>query len=618
MRKGKWDKLTLLFLMEVMVILALLPGCFRREELKEVYYGDSSAKVNGETDISGADGTEEKNKIYVEEGVFAGGKMNLSPGVYQVRVWTRLKEGQEISVSMQWDDGYFGAIGANGMSFGSGREYGAFRVYVADKVPEAYVKCVFQEVDADGLLCLEVWETNLGNRRLLITALACFGILDFLVIYRRRILQGKVTGKQQAVFWGLVGCVGVACFPCMTNYLIPGEGLMEHLDRIVYLAEALGRGEIFPVGTDKAAFSLFGGEVFWYFPALLYLAGFPAATAYKVLLVWAAAGAGATAYFSMQKCVKNEYGALFGSMVYLLAPFLIHTMYQKAAIGEYVAMIFLPLVCCGMFLLYTEDGTEKGEQGIAEGASLKENTCYVKYRRYKWYIILGMSAMSLSHVVIVGITVLFIVLFCVIQWKKTVQKPRIYQFLQSLGITLLLNVWFWLPACYRISSDAMQFSETAEDVQRGGISLRYFFYWLLNSESGAGGRSDIWVGAGVFMLFSFYILWEYEKRKRDMICGTFAVLGLLALGMCTIYFPWNVLGRIPGIGEMVVLLQDPTRIMSMAALFMAFLAAVLFRHVEEDGGILSKAALGIMALVLLASAVYQVNEIVFVKPPVFL
>ena len=103
-----------------------------------------------------------------------------------------------------------------------------------------------------------------------------------------------------------------------------------------------------------------------------------------------------------------------------------------------------------------------------------------------------------------------------------------------------------------------------------------------------------------------------------MICGTFAVLGLLALGMCTIYFPWNVLGRIPGIGEMVVLLQDPTRIMSMAALFMAFLAAVLFRHVEEDGGILSKAALGIMALVLLASAVYQVNEIVFVKPPVFL
>ena len=621
MRKGKWDKLALLFLAEVVVILALLPGCFRREKLKDAYYGDGCEEVIGETGISGTNGVEAYNEIYVEEGVFAGRQLSLSPGVYQVRVWPRLKEGQEIFVSMQWDDGYYGAIGTNGMSFDFGREYGAFRVYVADKVPEAYVRCVFQGADAEGLLCLEVWETNLGNRKVLITVIVCFGILDFLVMYRRRILEGKVTGKQQVAFWGLVGCVSVACFPCMTNYLIPGDELMEHLERIVTLAEALGRREFFPLGTDNAGFSLSGGEVFLYFPAILYQAGFSVATAYKVLVVLAVAGAGGAAYFSIYRCVRDEYGALFGSMVYLLAPYFIYNMYEKAAMGEYIAMIFLPLVCCGMFLIYTEDGTDKGthegEKAFAEVGERKEYARFVKYRKYKWYVICGMSAMILSHFAIAGIAVLFMILFCMMQWKKTFQKRRLCQLFQVLGITLFINGGFMLMF-YRGSFGMGQLFGAAEDVQRNGISVGQFFYWLLHGESDVNGGSSLWVGAGIFMLFSFYIVWEYRKRKRDMICGTFAVLGLLALGMCTIYFPWNVLRQIPGIGNMVALLQYPTRMMSMAVLFMAFLAAFLFRHVEEDGGLLSRAALGIMALVLLASAVYQVNEIVFVKPPVFL
>lgn len=416
----------ILLIVEIILVLVLLPGCFCGEEVVYSATGDKILELTTQVD---------EHKEYCSE------RMVLTPGVYRIKVQSKLADGQHIFVEMKCDNSHFRALRGNGVNISAGNDYEEFQVYVVDKISTAYVQCYLYGADADALVQLDICSTGLGNRMLLFIAVLVFVAVDFLIYFRKSILEGKVSSKQQVVFWTLIAGVLVAYFPHLTDYFSFGEETAVHLQRIAYLSDSIQQGDAFRCtmqGTwlfDQGyAISLFYSDLFLHIPAFLMVIGFPVMTAYKMFVFITMVITAVIAYLGFKQCVKDEYAALFGSLIYMLSSHYISTVYSKAAVGELLAMAFLPLVCCGSYLLYTQDVSS------------------ADYKKYKWYIILGVTAVLQSHLGSAIMSMAFIVLVAVVFWKKTMQRQTVNQLLKTAGIVLLINAWFWLPLLYMLCS----------------------------------------------------------------------------------------------------------------------------------------------------------------------
>ena len=51
----------------------------------------------------------------------------------------------------------------------------------------------------------------------------------------------------------------------------------------------------------------------------------------------------------------NKYIGLCGSILYTLNPYRLSDVYIRSSVGEYTAIIFLPLILYGLWKIYTED-----------------------------------------------------------------------------------------------------------------------------------------------------------------------------------------------------------------------------------------------------------------------
>ena len=428
MLRKKCNGFKILLIAEFLFLLVLLPGCFQEEKL--VYY------MAGE-DVSDLAIREESSVEFNSE------RMKLTPGVYRVEVQTQLVDEQSMYVEVKCDTSFFRTLRGNGILTVVENDDFDFEVYVLQEIPTAYVQCVFYGADTDALVRLEICKTGQGNRMLFVIMLLIFSVVDFMICFRKRILEGKVTVRQQVVFWTMTVGILLAYFPYLTDYFFFGEDTPFHLEQIAYVKDLMVQGNIFPVRAQSGwlyeqgyAISLFYGDLFLMIPALLQLTGFSIMASYKLFVLGVIAVTALVAYHSFKRCVKDEYAALFGSMVYLLTPYHIVTIYSRGAVGEYLAMIFLPLICCGGYLLFTEDMTAKD------------------YKKYKWYIILGASGVMQSYLTSMVITIVLGVLACLVFRKKAFRKQTFMQLLEAAAIVWLINAWFWVPLTYSIYCNA--------------------------------------------------------------------------------------------------------------------------------------------------------------------
>ena len=533
-----------LILIEILCLILLLPGCFQKNRPVDSFYGEDIMEM----------------AIPVEDHLeFCGDRLELTPGVYSIRVQSRLADGETMSVEMKCEDSYYKTLRGNSVTVFSHNDDLTFSVWVLDKVHSAYVQCQFYNGGPESLVSLEVYRTNKGNRILFFLALVFFAALDVMLEFRRRILEGLVPKKQQVVFWVLVAGVLLAYFPYMTDYMLLGEDTMLHVNRIAGLKEILEHGH---------AVSMFYGDLFLFFPAVLHFIGFSLMTSYKLFVLALLTATAIIAYRAFYKCVKDEYAALFGSMFYLLIPYHIFNVYSRGAIGECLAMTFLPVVACGMYLLYTED--------------VKSTS----YKKYKWYLIGGISAVLQSHLVSTEMTAVFMLVFCMIFWKKTFRRETFWQLAETAIIVLLVNIWFWLPLLHMNNADVYPVRRTVVETY----------------------NTHLQIGVGAFMLLAIYVLWRGQERAQEenRICKILAIFSILTIVMSARYLPWDAMTKISNI------------CMVLATLFVALFAAFFFAEVKKAGGLLLKTALGVAAALMICAAVYHVNRIAFESEPVFL
>lgn len=185
--------------------------------------------------------------------------------------------------------------------------------------------------------------------------------------------------------------------------------LAFHILRIEGLKEGL-RSRQFPVKMQPNwldgygyPVSVYYGDLFLYIPAVLRLIGFPLQFSYGVFILLINLATSAIAYWCCYKVSGDRVVALVSMFFYSLNPYRLTDIYERNAIGE----------THGMYYVFNADIESS-------------------FKRSWVPLVIGFTGIIESHILTCVMCSFFIIFYCIIYWKRIIEKKRLLS-LQKLS-----------------------------------------------------------------------------------------------------------------------------------------------------------------------------------------
>ena len=409
--------------------------------------------------------------------------------------------------------------------------------------------------------------------------------------------------RRYAVPLVLAGIALLASLPLFSNYLYFGHDLDYHLQRITAMAAELSYGQ-FPVRLTTDSLNGYGYanplcycELFLTLPALLYNAWLPLRTCYQVYIFAVTLATAAIAYYSFGTITASRKLGLLGAGLYTLSCYRMVCIYVRAAVGEYTAIAFLPLILAGLYNIYT---TEKPR--FAQWAPMA----------------FGMAALVQCHLLSCELIALLLVAFCLLRLRETLRPARLLAWLKAALLALALSAWYFFP--FLISTreiNLMVNGPLIGKIQGQGTYLVQLFSPFGRGYGGTadGTSNDMTLTLGLplaagFMLVIYCLLrrerWQQQETLRRM--QTAFGFAMLTLVLSLRVFPWDGvqswLGR--AAGKMAGMFQYPWRFLSLGTVLLCLAALLAVQLLQEKNVRLAKgAAAALAACALLTVGVVQ-------------
>lgn len=395
--------------------------------------------------------------------------------------------------------------------------------------------------------------------------------------------------------WLLAGVTVLACVPLFMNGGgAQGADWRFHLSRIEGIANGLREGQ-FPVRIYSQAKdgygyapSLFYGELFLYFPAVLRLLGMSVQGAYRTYVMVVQALTAGISFFSFRQMFRHNKTALLGSILYMMAPYHIYNIYWRSAVGEYTALAFLPLIPAALSLLYAPQRPDARSARLACGE-----------------LVVAFGALVQTHIISLELATLATAIFCLWHFRRTFTRQILRVWITAAGLVILLNLWFLVPFLTMMTS-GMYNSMYGGASFAGGLAVQKNGLWLSELLTWRSDHNSI----GVVLVagaVAFVWCWLTQGDKmplRERKIGWWSVaLGALACWMCTNTFPWGILGALPGVGRLLLAIQFPWRYFSLATLLLV-LASVCAVSALRRGRYAQPVAVLLLSASLLGTAIF--------------
>lgn len=423
--------------------------------------------------------------------------------------------------------------------------------------------------------------------RLALFILALDGVI-WLFLKRRSGGQVFWPGFEQVPWRALVLIVFFCSIPLTVDYLfLNAHDQYFHLMRIEGIRAGLESG-MFPVRIQPGwlsghgyASSVFYGDLFLYFPALLRYFGVSVQAAYKCYVVLINALTVGISYYTFGKMSRPHIG-LCCAALYSLNIYRLTCIYTRGAVGEYTAMTFMPLVLYGLWKLYTMPEDSKAHKD-------------------SWIpITAGCTGIFLSHMISTEITAVFIALSAVLCGRRVLRKRTLLVTGKAVLATVLLNLWFLVPFLdYMVSgtyviNDADQYS--SYHIEQTGVSAAQLFmndytvfgHSTLASE-GLASEMPLTVGIALMLVPAGWFLMCTRRRegaeggrKAEFLAVFFSCL---SLWMATSLFPYTWLAdKMPFLELPIASVQYLWRNLSAAALMLCWLFGLILQkeHIPRE------------------------------------
>lgn len=395
-------------------------------------------------------------------------------------------------------------------------------------------------------------------------------VLD-LVVWGYVRFYSKWTAERKTVFLVLAITAFFTGLPLYRSGLSHGSDLMFHLSRLDGIYRSMkfaGLGDQFPVRVQSGwldgngyAVSVFYGDIFMYFPALMRAVGFTLEEAYKAYAEMINIATVFLSFYAFRKITKDDLSAMIGSVLYSGCAQRLVLLYT-AMLGMAGGMVFFPLIIAGFYLLFTED-TESGE-----------------YKRIWVLLTIGFTGILMTHMISCLIVGGYSVLLCIIMIRKVMRKNTLRELFKAAGAAVLLNLWYLVPFIQYMFQEELRINSKLagkgvirdyyahlEDFRQVGRNFYSFFV-----------DNNMFGFSLLFVLLLYLITIPVQKQNRQTGYGRIiAVFVLFASMACTNLLPVVELARRSRLLlKFFTTIQYQDRLMSAAVALAACLAAVYF------------------------------------------
>lgn len=423
---------------------------------------------------------------------------------------------------------------------------------------------------------------------------------------------------------GLTTIFLLSCYPLQSLYLNGGHDLTFHLLRIEGIYHGLLQGsfpvKIHPVWAKDYGYAVgvFYGDAALYFPAFLRLIGFSIQSAYTYFTAFINLLTVLISYFSFRGIFSDKKAGMTGCALYTFSLYRLADVYTRAAVGEYTALAFLPLVLYGFYLVFT---AEEPRKHWFKNAAL---------------IALGLTGVISSHVLSCLMIAAFVLPTCILLFRK-VRQPFTFLSLGSAALlTLVMNLGFFVP--FLDFYDASIYINSPEWGAEAGSSIQSLGMYptqLLgliqpavggNWTTSAGVRNEMAYSLGLpvtlCVLLFLYLAFccQHKEGKTPLFRASLlcCFLGLLAVFMSSCYFPWDFLSSLGSLsGTVVSALQFPWRFLAIATCLLMVPACYGITHAEQFlSGTGAGVILGALASLFVVSSGWFFYDFVFSGTPV--
>ena len=269
----------------------------------------------------------------------------------------------------------------------------------------------------------------------------------------------SIPALRRLLPWlGLLAAALLACGPFLSGGVWHGSDLGYHLRRIENIAMGLADGQ-FPVRIQSDwllgngyAVGVFYGDLLLYAPALLRLAGVPVTVAYDLYLFAVTLLTAWGGYYAARRLALPRAAAFGAAALYTLAAYRLCDVTDRAALGEYTALAFLPLAAAGFWRTLHPDAAR------LPGAAL---------------LVLGLSGVLQSHLLSFEMTVLCLCAAALVLARATFRRAALLRLTGAAGAFCLLNAGFLVPLLDYYLTGKFQINQPGgvEPIQQNGAAL---------------------------------------------------------------------------------------------------------------------------------------------------
>jgi hypothetical protein len=222
--------------------------------------------------------------------------------------------------------------------------------------------------------------------------------------------------------------------------IVWGHDLIYHLSRAVGAYDQLKLG-IFPSKVMGGFYGGYGYAVGIFYPTgLIYLMSFllyfglDVVNSYQIWAVIITLFTMISMYYSSIKIIPSKKFALIATFIYTFSVYRNYTdLIDRAALGEYIVFIFLPIVFSSIYLIVHK----------------KEN---------QWFwLSVGMVGILTSHLISTIWVILLLVIYTLIYNKDVFQTKTLITIVKAALFTILISIYYWLPMLEMMASDEFRY-----------------------------------------------------------------------------------------------------------------------------------------------------------------
>lgn len=393
------------------------------------------------------------------------------------------------------------------------------------------------------------------------------------------LLKFKELKKERNVLLALGGIFFIASLPLFMPGIHSAHDINFHLTRIEGVAEGLKNME-FPVRMSSVFFdgygypvSIYYGDLLLYIPAVLRLFGFPVVGAYKIYILFVNIGTILLSYICFNKMFNNKKIALVTTLAYLTAAYRFINIYIRIAVGEYTAMMFLPVIALAIYLMYAE--TESN------------------WKKNAFILAVGMTGLITCHILTTEMVVIALISVCILGWKKTFTKKTLITYVVAVVETILLNLWFLVPFLDYYLNVSVKINDVVSGdvkaIQGAGAFISQYFAFFQSSFGGGTVTTPIsdrmMMTPGLLLMMTILvgiILWYQGKASKEI--KWMSIASALSLFIASNIFPWNSLAASSSIGNFMAQVQFPWRYITVAVVCLTILLGfILVKNFSKEG-----------------------------------